>query len=400
MSIFTTAFCRVRQVFIRLRRKTAPSREQTVEEGPGAFFSAAQLLRAGRLKKPLVIIGQGAEAWSDRLLQMLTDSDLGYAVWDKLSDPPTMDDAENIRLYWIGEKCDCFVAIGEPAVSDIAKAASARAGCRGRTVVSMVGVNRVRKRKLPPVMVIPTVPGSGAESLGAATVADDHGNRFLLSDPALAPALAVQDPALAENAERPALAEAVMRGLCLAVEAYVSGYGNDRTRLQAAEAVKAYFEAAEPCWNDGGTEKQRTTLLTASRLAGAAATGAGGGYAGALSRAAEKVAGVSFGAACAVLLPMVLERYGNDAAERLSQLSAHAALVPDGTRAERTAALISRIRSLAFRMGLPDTLESVPLDAADEIADIAAAEANPEYACPVVWTPRRCAEVLRDAIDL
>lgn len=397
MSIFTTAVCRVRQVFIRLNRRMHPAGEQSVEEGVGALFSAAQLLRSNRLRKPLVIIGAGAELWRERLLASLEDSDIEYAVWDRLSAPPTADDAENIRLYWIGEKCDCFIALGDSAVIDLVKAAAARAACRGKAVMSMVGTNKIRRRRTPPVMAIPTVAGSGAEALTAAEICDDRGNRFTIADRALLPTLAVMDPALSANVPREALAEAVIRGLCLAAEAYISGYGDDTSRLQAAEALKTFFEAAEPCWNDGGTEQQRAQLLTASRLAGASASGAGGGYAGALSRAAGKVSGVSFGAACAVLLPIVLEKYGNSAAERLSELARLTDVAPEGTRAEKMAALISRIRSLAFRIGLPDTLEGISDSAIDEIADIAAAEANPAYACPCVWTAAQCAALLREA---
>ena len=66
----------------------------------------------------------------------------------------------------------------------------------------------------------------------------------------------------------------------------------------------------------------------------------------------------------------------------------------EGGRAERAAALIERVRVLVFRLGLPDTLEGVTAAQAAEIADMAAAAANPRYVSPVVWTKEDCQELL------
>lgn len=395
MSVLTTVGCRFRQVFFRAGYRMRPVREPEVEDGRGAIYSTAQLIRSNRLSRPLLVVGPDAGAWDERLRQALEESDLTLFVWDEVSELPTADDGERLRLFWDGKSCDCFLALGGPKTIDLVKAAAARAACRTRTIMGMVGHGRVG-RKTPPVIAIPTVTGSGAESLAWATVSDDAGNRFRLEDSALTPAFAVLDPSLLADVSRDALAQSVMDGMCLAVEAYLSRYADETARTAAANAVKAFFDVAEPCWNSGGTLIQRGRLLEASRLAGRAASAAGGGYARALSEAMS-VLDIPFGEACAVILPAVLVKYGNYAVSDLARLSEDAGVCAEGTKAEKAAALIRRIRGMAFRLGLPDTLEPLDADAAAEAADVAAATANPRWASPVVWTSEDLGRVIRTA---
>ncbi len=394
MSLLTTARCRICQGIYKLGSRMRPLRKQETEAGPGAIYRVGQLLRDRRLKKPMVILGAGQEQAADRLLQSLSESDIVFTQWDALSDPPTADDGENIRLSWLGEECDSFIVLGDGPVIDIAKLAAARCVRRGRTIMGMVGRNRIGRRRTPPVIAIPTAAGSGAEALAAAMVADGRGNRFLIQDPCLIPAVAVLDPALIEDVPRELAASRGMNGLCLAVEAFISNAGDDKSRRAAAQAVELFFQSLEPYWNSGGAAQDRENLLKASRLAGQAASRAGYGYARAISRAIQVVTGMQMGLASGLVLPVVLEKYGISAQERLAALAEQSGLKTEGTRAERAAALIDRIRGMAFRLGLPDGLENMSGIMAEEIADLAAAEANPQCACPVVWTAKKCMDVV------
>ena len=259
----------------------------------------------------------------------------------------------------------------------------------------MAGFRRVPRRKLPPVIAIPTAGGSGTACLSAAVVADEHMTRFVLDDEALIPPAAVLDPELLADTPRDRVADAGLSGLCLAVEAFLAaGHGDARTQNMAAEAAEYLFANLEPCWNNGGTVKERNDLLTATRLAGWAASAAGGGYARALIRAAQTVCGLDFRTACGVILPAVLEKYGSYAQDQLALLAVLADVMDTGSRSERAEALIGRIRGMVFRLGLPDMLEGVTAGQAAEIADMAAATANPRYISPVVWTAEDCHDLI------
>lgn len=396
MSFLTTVQCRARQALLRsAQRKTGPLDRQQVEEGPGAVFSVAQILRSNRLRKPLVAVGRGGEMWSERVTHALEESDLTYALWDDLERIPTVEEGEKLRRAWLGEGCDCFIALGDGAVLDLVKAAAAGTASRSRTILSLVGQGKLRGRKLPPVITIPVIAGSGAESAAWATVTDERGSRFVMEDRALAPAYVILDPELLADMPREDLARAIAGGVTLAAEAYLSGYGTDITRTLAAEALRDFLQAAEPCWNSGGTMRQRAMLLSASRKAGWAASAAGFGYVRALAHGIERVAGIGVEDACAVILPECLEKYGNPARNALAALASASGAAEEGSREEKAAALIHRLRQMMFRLGLPETLEGIEGGMPAEIGDLAAAEANPRYAAPVVWTAEDCGEILR-----
>ena len=394
MSFIYTAWCRLRQAAMRAEPRRIE--RQAVEEGTGAVFSVAQLLRANRLHKPIMIAARGAEKVRERVIHALEENDLSWIPWELPDRTLNADDADDLRMAWVREACDCFIVIGDGETIDFCKIAAALAAVRGRSFMSLVGTDRVRRR-LPPIIAVPSAAGSGAESLSWAALDDGQGNVFVIDDRNLIPPFLVQDPELLADVPRPALAAAGIDGLCLAVEAYLSGRADDASRAVAADAARGFLGALEPCWNSGGTAAQRSTLLGASRMAGEAASAAGAGYVRALSRAVCRVTGRSFGDVCGVLLPTALEKYGNHAAERLAALAEACGVAASGSKAEKASALIDRIRQLEFRIGLPDALEPIGRDAVEEIADIAAAEANPRYACPSVWTAADCADVLRAA---
>lgn len=396
MSLITTAVCRVRQAVIRGGRRSARPARPSVEEGAGSVFSVAQVLRSNRLRRPMVAAAGIEEAGVERVLHTLEENDIPYGLWRELPENPTAEDGEALRLEWVREQCDCFIAVGDGAVIDIAKAAAARAACRGRTLLDLVGRDRVH-HKIPPVVAIPTVAGDASATMARAVFSDGHGGSFVMEDSDLVPAFVILDPELTGDTPRDRQAAAIVSGLSCAVESYLSGYGDDLSRASAADALRGYLEAAEPCWNSGGTPYQRSVLLTAARDAGEAAARAGVGYADALSRAVARVTGVGYGAACAAILPAVLEKYGNSVRDRLAALAELSGAAEDLPRGEMVSALIRRIRQLIFRIGLPDTLEVMSRDTITEIGDLAAAEANPYCACPAVWTAGDMSAVLRKA---
>ena len=395
MSFIYTAYCRLRQAAMRAGQPRKLER-QSVEEGTGAVFSVAQLLRGNRLHKPIVVAARGTEKVRERVLHALEENDLTWIDWELPDRTLTAADADDLRMAWVREECDCFIVLGDGETIDFCKIAAALAAVRGRSFMSLVGTDKIRRR-LPPVIAVPAAAGSGAESLAWAALDDGQGNRFVIDDRNLIPPFLVQDPELLADVPRPSLAAAGIDGLCLAIEAYLSGSGSADARAVAADAVRAFLSALEPCWNSGGTAAQRSVLLGASRMAGEAASLTGPGYVRALCRAACRVTGRSFGDVCGALLPTVMEKYGRHAADRLASLAEICGAADAGTKAEKAAAFVARIRQLEFRIGLPDALEPIGRDALEEIADIAAAEANPHYACPVVWTAADCADVLRAA---
>lgn len=391
MSLLTDMWHWLTRQYHRKRRRAYEAGKQIVTDGSGAIFSTGALLRGRKGKKPLVVLGRGVE--EAKLFRSLRDNDLSWVTYSGLSVPPTAADAESICNIWWQEGCDSFIALGDGAVLDVTKAAAACVAGRGRPVADMAGYGRLSRRKTPMLLAIPTVAGSGAESLARAFVRDEKGNRLCLAGKTLTPDIVVLDPELLEHTPRVEVAEAGVDGLCRAVEAYLSpGKGDDMARAMAADAVKGFLENLEPCWNDGGTMNQRSNLLEASRLAGIAASTLGYGYARAMARSAAALAGLEFGSACSVILPYVLEKYGSDARGKLAALSSFSGVMPGGGQLQRAAAFTERLRAMNFRMGLSDTLGGMTREIGAQIAYEAARD-NRCFA-PVFWSEDRCRAIL------
>lgn len=384
--------CQLGRLYVRQTRRWFPMGRQSVADGSGSLYSVAQILLDRRRKKPLLVL----EAASDgkRLIRSLEENDLSWATAVLPFLRPTPEDIQAIGEVYRKEGCDSIVALGGGATLNAAKAAAVWT-VRPKALDCDRVRRRLRLQRLPVMIALPTVAGTGAESSAWVEFFDQAGNACVLAARAITPAVTVLDPGLLEHTPRSQVAAAGLEGLCLALEAYLTPGSGDREAMSlAAEAVKGILENLEPCWNDGGTPVRRNALLEASRKAGLAASGLGYGCAGAMSRAAIRL-GVDPAAAYGAIVPFVLEKYGNYATEKLARLSAYAGVMTGESQIKRASALIRRIEALVFRMGLPDRLEGVTGDMLERIAY----ETASDIYClpPVYWPEEKCRRVLEDA---
>lgn len=392
MRLFQTAVCRTSQAIISIKKKLCPAAGQLVEEGEDALSATAELLKKKKVKKALIVCPPGYGETVNAVQEGLKAAGLASVVWDQIPPEPTADHAENLRLYWLGEGCDGFVAIGPGPVLDVVKLAAARAAKPGKSALELLQKGRVSGRTKP-VLAIPTLEGGCAVSLSEATVRDGAGRPYTLTGRGLTPGAAVLEPALSENAAVPALVQVGMTALCRAVESYVCPlYANDTSKDQAARATGMLLRSLEPAQN--GDVMARLEVLRAYRLAGLAASRTAGGYVGAMARAAYRVHGVPEGSACAVILPAVLEDYGAKAKDALAKLAAASCVMTDGDDERKSQALLWQIKNLAFRLGLPEFLEEIRRDDVPEIAELTIRQVNPRLSAPAVWTAGHCTAVL------
>lgn len=392
MGLTAAAKCRLGRLHTQAVRRFYPPGKQSVADGSGSMYSAAQILRDRRRKKPLVVLA--AEADGQRLFRTLRENDLSYAFCVLRGPRPTAEDIGDMGRLYEQEGCDSIIALGSGPVMNAAKAAAVWT-VRPKALEGDRAYRRIWTGKVPVVLTLPTAAGTGAESAAWIEVFDEDGGGRILAARAITPAVTILDPGLLEHTPRREVAEAGFEGLCLAIEAYLTpGHGDKEAMMLAAEAVKGLLSNLGSCWNDGGTPVRRNALLEASRKAGLAASCLGYGYARAMCRAACR-AGIEPAEAYAVLLPLVLEKYGSCATEKLARLAAYSGVKTGGGQAERAAALIQHLRDMAFRMGLPDGLEGVNADVLDPIAFTAANDTH----ClpPVYWSENRCRRVLESA---
>ena len=392
-----TFFCRAFQCCFAVGARFLPWRTPEVFSGEGSLLRAADILRENGLRRPFVIASrrQCADEHFRALQEKLDEQDILLSIFSSVEPNPSVETVEKIAAQYKIDSCDCFLVIGGGSPMDAAKAAAARLARPEKTVPQLGGLLKVRRR-VPPLIAVPTTAGTGSETTIAAVVTDGH-HKYAISDLCLIPRYAILDPALSTGLPPRITAETGMDALTHAVEAYLSRfYNTGMTRALAESAVVAIFAHLERAYRDGASLDDRAAMLQASFDAGAAFTRASVGNVHAIAHTLGGLYGVPHGLANAVLLPLVLEDYGAAAYPRLAHLAGLLGLKGD-TEETRAKAFIAEIRAMNARMNVPDRLDCIRDEDIPLMARWAAQEANPVYPVPVIYDEARFARVIERA---
>ena len=99
-----------------------------------------------------------------------------------------------------------------------------------------------------------------------------------------------------------------------------------------------------------------------------------------------------------VILPIVLEDYGEAVYEKLAHLAELTGVKLDGSDEEKAKAFIAEIRAMNRRMEIPTGFDFIKEEDIPQMVRWALAEANPVYPVPVVYNKKRCEKVIRRII--
>ena len=390
-----TFFCRAFQCCFAVGARFLPWRTPEVFSGEGSLLRAADILRENGLRRPFVIASrrQCADEHFRALQEKLDEQDILLSIFSSVEPNPSVETVEKIAEQYRIDRCDCFLVIGGGSPMDAAKAAAALLVRPNRSLSSLAGLLKVRRR-IPPFIAVPTTAGTGSETTIAAVITGRDHRKYAVSDLCLIPRYAILDPTLSAGLPPHITAETGMDALTHAVEAYLSRFYNTRkTREQAERAVVTIFSHLERAYRDGASLPDRAAMLQASFDAGAAFTRASVGNVHAIAHTLGGLYGTAHGLANAVLLPIVLEDYGAAAYPRLARL-AHLVGIQEASAEASARAFIAEIRAMNARMGIPDHFDCIRSEDIPLMASWACREANPVYPVPVIYDQARFARVI------
>ena len=393
-----TFFCRAFQCCFAVGARLLPWRRPRVYAGPGSLLRAADILRENGLRRPFVVASrrQCADKHFRALQEALDEQDILLSVFSSVEPNPSVETVEKIAAQYKFDRCDCFLVIGGGSPMDAAKAAAARLARPERSLSRLAGLLKVRRR-VPPLIAVPTTAGTGSETTIAAVITGSDHHKYAVSDLCLIPRYAILDPTLSVGLPPHITAETGMDALTHAVEAYLSRfYNTGMTRALAESAVVTIFAHLERAYRDGASLEDRAAMLQASFDAGAAFTRASVGNVHAIAHTLGGLYGTPHGLANAVLLPLVLEDYGAAAYPRLARLAGLVGL-PGETKEARAKAFIAEIRAMNARMGIPDHFDTIREEDIPLMSKWASQEANPVYPVPVIYDEARFARVIERA---
>ncbi len=375
-------YCRTFQFCFRVALPFLPYREPSILSN---MQEAASLLKSKTISSILIVTDKGISSMGllDNLLKALTEAGIRYTIFDETIPNPTIANVENARIYYQNNNCQAIIAFGGGSSIDCAKVTAARIAKPNQPVHKMKGLLKICKR-LPLLLAIPTTAGTGSETTLAAVITDSNTHhKYPINDFSLIPRYAVLDYKVTLGLPAHLTATTGMDALTHAVEAYIGNSTTRHTRQMAEEAVTLIRQYLKRAYDNGLDREAREKMLRASYCAGIAFTQSYVGYVHGIAHSLGGQYGVPHGLANAVILPHVLNRYGDACYKRLGTLAIKSGIADAGDNTTLAALkFISWIKEMNQYMNIPKYLDCIKEEDIPTMAGNAAKESNPLYPVP------------------
>ena len=392
------AYCRVYQKTMKLAVNFLDWTPPKLLKGAGAVKELPKLIKSEGVNNVLVVTDKGLMGLHllDSLFEGLEAESIKYSVFDGVQPNPTIYNIEDALKMYKDNNCEGFIAFGGGSPMDCAKVTAARVVKPKQTPSQMRGVLKVLK-KLPPFYAVPTTAGTGSECTIAAVISNpDTHEKNSIMDPVLRPKYAVLDPELTAGLPPHITSTTGMDALTHAVEAYIGKSNTKQTEEDALIATKLVFENIEKAYVNGKDLEARENMLVASYHAGLAFTRAYVGYVHAIAHNLGGMYNIPHGLANAVILPYVLDYFGETAYKRLAELADVAGVSgPAQGDREKAKRFIAAIRDLNTKMNIPDGFEQIKDEDIPLIAERALKEGNPLYPVPKIMNLEECKALIK-----
>lgn len=277
--------------------------------GLGAINKIADIVKKLAPTKLLLITDAGLvkSGVIDNIRLPLEKAQCEFEIFDGCETEPSISSIDELGQRIRVRKYDLLIGVGGGSVMDTTKLASIIAA-EGISVYDLIG-GRIADKAVVKIL-IPTTAGTGAEWSTSAVVSDDKAGRMskLVRANKNLPDKVIIDPELTLNLPPTITAESGMDALTHAIEAYVSAKANTISDMFAETALKLVAHNLRRAYRNGNRDVEaRYQMCVAASLAmkavGLASVGLDHYMNGSLGRKAH----ISHGAACAILLPHVME---------------------------------------------------------------------------------------------
>ncbi len=393
MNIILRAGCRAVQWAFRSAIPILPYRKPVLFNH---VSDVVPLLKEKHIASVLLVTDQGIRqsGCTAGLEAQLEDSGIRVTIYDQTRPNPTIQNAQEVKNLYLQENCQAIIAFGGGSSIDCAKAAGALVVYPRKNAKQLGGLLKVW-RKLPLLIAIPTTAGTGSEVTITAVITDsEKKHKYTMNSFPLMPHYAVLDPGVTCSLPPHLTATTGMDALTHAIEAYIGGSTTEETRTHALDAAWLIFEYLPKAYADGNDMEARRNLLMAAYKAGVAFSKSYVGYVHAVAHSLGGQYNIPHGLANAVLLPVVLEKYGPCAHKKLYEMAV-AVGVANYTDTHSAAAhkFIQAIRAMNEQMDIPTTFPQIHSQDIPAMARHAAMEANPLYPVPRIMDRKELARL-------
>ncbi|MBB2891527.1 iron-containing alcohol dehydrogenase [Flexivirga oryzae] len=335
--------------------------------GPGALAEAGYCaLRLGA-KRPMVVTDEGIieVGWVSALQQHLHEVGLTPVIVSGVTPNPKEHEIAAAHTRYAEEGCDVVIALGGGSAMDAAKGVAILAGNGGR-ILDYGGVDQVQGR-IPPMLMIPTTSGTGADVSQFCIVTDTTRRvKVTIMGRALVPDISITDPRLLVTMPEWLNAATGLDALTHGIEAFVSRAHNPLADVHALSAIGLVDQHLQRTVADPGDDGARVGMAQASLNAGLAFSNAILGATHAMSHQVGGLLDAPHGVINGILLPHVIRYNAKSSPERFLEIAARFGIVVPGAPADEVAdRLAERVRALGDSLGVPKSLSALGMTEAD-----------------------------------
>jgi alcohol dehydrogenase len=304
--------------------------------------------------RPLIVTDQGVAGAG--LVELVVGAigpqvEIGGIEDDVPADAP-LETVARIAAVCRQKGCDALIALGGGSVLDTAKGVNILVSENSGDLKRFCGSGAV-KRRLRPLVAVPTTSGTGSETTLAAVIKDDASHRKMtIGSPFLVPDAAVLDSRLTLTLPPAITAATAMDALTHAVEAYTCLAKNPLSDVGTLSAIRLISRHLPQVMATPDDREARLALAIAATVAGMSFGNSLPGMVHTLGHAVGAVCGVPHGNCMAMLLPYGLEynqhRNGHLTAELLAALADETvyARTPRSQRAETVIQLVRELNDM------------------------------------------------------
>lgn len=355
----------------------------------GCIEKLAPKLTENNIKKVLIVTDQGIvdAGLLENLLLSLNDENIIYFIYKGTVANPTTDNIKEAVNVYKEQNCEALIGFGGGSAIDCAKGVGIAAAKNTTDFNKFKGLLKVRK-ELPYLVAVPTTAGTGSEVTIAAVITDSENHtKYPIIDTKLMPDVAVLDPELLLGLPQHMTAYSGMDALTHAVEAYTNRSNTKQTKMLSEEAVELIYDNLYISYMNGENIQARTNMQRASYFAGKAFTRAYVGNVHAMAHALGAQYNLQHGQTNAIILPYVLEEYGEAVYEPLAHLGDLAKVTEAGDSKEvKAKKFIESIKELNEKMNIGTKIPELQDKDLNTLVKAAYSEANPLYPVPVMFS--------------
>jgi len=282
-----------------------------IKHGLGAIKTLADEVKALGVKRPMIVTDSGLvqAGLLERIEAPLKAANIDYLAFTEVVPNPPIGLIDDAAARYQREGCDGLIGLGGGSSMDSAKSIGVVVNNGGSILDYEWDDPQPVKKRVPPLICIPTTSGTGSETTLWAVITDPNRKiKFNVGGTGLIGAwVALLDPELTFGLPPRITAATGMDALAHAIECYTCAYAQpmtDAAALLAMEYTARYLRVAVA---QGNNAEARYKMSMAATLGGLAYGKESAGAAHAMSQSAGGVVDVPHGDLTARLLGPVME---------------------------------------------------------------------------------------------